>query len=168
MGIPTLYSVGPSSGTFTAAPTANRIGVYLYAGGGGGTGGGAGGGPGGVGGFGFVNKPIAQPFSQPFSVGGGGGAGPANGNGNAGGNTILTNVATFNGGAAGSGPATGAAGNAPGASLTYPTRSFIVGGAFGNLGGGGFRNPDMSDAGNYNPGNNGTGGVLVVFENTGT
>jgi hypothetical protein len=37
MGIPTLVRTGPSSGTYTASPTANRIGVYLYGGGGGGT-----------------------------------------------------------------------------------------------------------------------------------
>jgi hypothetical protein len=36
MGIPKLTAAGPSSGTFTAAPTANRLAVYMYAGGGGG------------------------------------------------------------------------------------------------------------------------------------
>ena len=51
----------------------------------------------------------------------------------------------------------GTAGNAPGSSLTYPTRSFVVGGAFGNGGG---ATPTTGGAG--------TGGVLVIFENTGT
>ena len=64
MGIPTLYAVGPASGTYTASPTASRLAVYMVAGGGGGAGGqGPGsspgsGGSGGSGGFGFVNKPI--------------------------------------------------------------------------------------------------------------
>jgi hypothetical protein len=30
MGIPTRFSVGPTSGTYTAAPTANRLGVYMW------------------------------------------------------------------------------------------------------------------------------------------
>jgi hypothetical protein len=154
MGIPTRYSVGPSSGTHTASPTANRMGVYMYAGGGGG--GPFGGGSGAGGGFGFYNKPITQPFSQPFSVGGGGGT-PG-----AGGATNFTNVGTVNGG----GGAGGAAGNAPGASLTYPVRAFVVGSNFGAAGSGG--SPPVSEMAPGNPGQAGTGGVLVVFENTGT
>jgi hypothetical protein len=35
MGIPTLISAGPASGTFTASPTTNRLAVYMWAGGGG-------------------------------------------------------------------------------------------------------------------------------------
>jgi hypothetical protein len=169
MGIPTLYSVGPASGTYTATPTANRLGVYMYAGGGGRGGtnnsGGGQGGTGGAGGFGFYNKPITQPFAQPYSVGAGGNAGPEGGGGgsypagNAGGASTIANVGTVNGGAGGNGSAdtapgnTGAVGNAPGASLTYPTRSFTVGGNFGL----GSSTPSI-----------GTGGVIVVFENTGT
>ena len=160
MGIPTRYSVGPTSGTHTAAPTANRIGVYLSAGGGGGgnnstpmegvfNSGGAGGG----GGFGFINKPITQPFSQPFSVGAGGGISTA------GGATNFTNVGSANAGnggasAGGSPAAPGNAGTITGATLTYPQRGFVVGfsaGVGGNPGGG-----------------SGTPGVIVVFENTGT
>jgi hypothetical protein len=38
MGIPTRYTIGPATGTHTAAPTANRLGVYMIAGGGGGGG----------------------------------------------------------------------------------------------------------------------------------
>ena len=161
MGIPTLVTVGPASGTYTAAPTASRIGVYLYAGGGGGGNftGNVSPGPGGAGGYGFYNKPITQPFSQPYSVGGGGSPGGA------GGATTIANVGTANGGAAGTGngPA-GAAGNAPGASLTLAnTRSFVVGqiGTSTNYGEGG---PGASFA----TGNPGFAGVLAVFENTGT
>jgi hypothetical protein len=186
MGIPVLYSVGPASGTYTASPTANRIGAYMYAGGGGGGGGPAGsggsGGGGGAGGYGFYNFPVTQPFSQPYSVGGGGGggnAGPQNSGpfagrpGNAGGSTNITNVGIVNagnGGAGGPFPAgSGAPGNAgtqPGASLTYPVREFIVGAGFGNAGNTG--NPSVPCMAGPNGGNGGSGGVLVVFENTGT
>ena len=178
MGIPTRYSVGPASGTHTAANTANRLGVYMLAGGGGGGGGSydRSGGTGGKGGFGFYNKPITQPFAQPFSVGGGGNGGngaqfstaPAGG---AGGATNFTNVGTVNGGSGGNGGVgqggngnTGGSGNAPGANLTYPASTFVVGGGFSNGGGGG--NPNEMGPGNA--GGVGTGGALVVFENTGT
>jgi hypothetical protein len=184
MGIPTRYSVGPTSGTHTAAPTANRMGVYMFAGGGGGGGGGgpAPGGPGGVGGFGFYNKPITQPFAQPFSVGAPGAASPLAGSGGAGGATNFTNVGTVNGGNGGGagnpgnpGPA-GSAGTQPGASFTYPARSFVVGlgagpintgignayGAAGNAG------PKSTMCTSAAPGGAGGAGVLVVFENTGT
>ena len=156
MGIPTLYSVGPSSGTYTASPNANRIGVYMY--GGGGAGGPVGpyvdgsaiGGNGGGGGMGFFNKPITQPFSEPYAVGGGSG------------NTNITNVGTANAGNAGStfpGPP-GNTGNAPGSNLTWPNagRGFGAGASFGN---GGSGQPG-------GPGTPGNPGVLVVFENTGT
>jgi hypothetical protein len=163
MAIPTRYTIGPSSGTHTASPTANRLGVYMVAGGGGGAGVGpqGPGSPGGAGGFGFYNKPISQPFAQTFSVGGGGGGGASNGVGSAGGATNFTNVGTVNAGGGGlrPGPA-GASGNAPGASFTYPTSSFVIGDTYGNLG-----NAGPPDTGPGNPGGN---GVLVVFENTGT
>ena len=155
MGIPTLYSVGPSSGTYTASPNANRIGVYMY--GGGGAGGPAGpyvdaqGGVGGGGGMGFFNKPITQPFSEPYAVGGSGG------------NTNIANVGTANAGNTGAQPppsAPGNLGNAPGSNLTWPDagRGFGVGGSFANGGSGRVAQP----------GNPGNPGVLVVFENTGT
>jgi hypothetical protein len=170
MGIPTRFSVGPTSGTHTAAPTANRLGVYLYAGGGGGGGGGPGcsppGGNGGAGGFGFYNKPITQPFSQPFSVGGGGNSpGGPSGAGNAGGATNFTNVGAVNAGNGGgassmAGGSPGNSGNQPGASLTYPTRSFVVGGSFGS--GGALGNSPFTMSSPGGP------GVIVVFENTGT
>jgi hypothetical protein len=82
MGIPTLYSVGPASGTYTAGPTTSKIIAYAY-----------GGGP--AGGFGAYVVPIAQPYSQPFSVGGSGSnttLGPAG------------SVLTVNGGPAGTAP----------------------------------------------------------------
>ena len=167
MEIPTRYSVGPTSGTHTASPTATRLGVYMIAGGGGGglRGPAPVAGPGGGNsGFGFYNKPITQPFSQPFSVGGGGGV-PASG-----GNTTMANVGTVNGGAGGP---SATAGNAPGASLTYPIRQFIVGtqtnfGIGGTAGNPGNPTDPESAPNRGNPGNAGQAGVLVVFENTGT
>jgi hypothetical protein len=184
MGIPTLYSVGPSSGTFTAAPTANRLGVYMYAGGGGGSGyqGSPAAGNGAIGGFGFYNKPITQPFSQPFTVGGGGAGVPVpqgRGTGGSGGATNFTNVGTVNGGTGGVNTSpigvNGTAGNAPGASLTYPTAGidFVVGGSLSprgaySIGGNkGFITPVGCTS--FNTGGQAGGtGVLVVFENTGT
>ena len=140
MGILTLGVSGPASGTYTASPTANRLAVYMWAGGGGGT---PASNPGAAGGFGFYNKPITQPFSQPYSAGAGGnlfgGGSP----------TTVGTVGTVNGGA--SSP-TGN-GNAPGASYVPPIRTIIVG---TNAGG----------AGDY-PGGGGSG-ALIIFENTGT
>ena len=148
MGIPKLSASGPASGTFTAAANANRLAVYMVAGGG--NSGNpmssgmcdppAQGGPGGVGGFGFFNKPISAPFSQPYSIGGAAGA------------TNFTNVGTVNQGSTGNNANlspgnTGAAGNAPGASLAYSSRNFITGGNFGA---------------------SGTAGYLAIFDNTGT
>jgi hypothetical protein len=180
MGIPTLYAVGPASGTYTATPGANRLGVYLYAGGGGGGGGsgnegGKSGGNGGNGGYGFYNKPITQPFSQPYAAGAAGNPGTGVGGmaapaGGAGGNSTIANVGTVNGGNGGNGGMfrangnPGSPGTQPGASLTYPIRSFIVGGAFGNAGGaGGSGGPGVG-----NPAPAAGGGVIVVFENSGT
>jgi hypothetical protein len=189
MGIPTRFSVGPTSGTHTASPTASRLGVYISASGGGGGGRGtqvgAAGGGGGGGGFGYFNAPIAQPFSQPFSIGAPGNPGTFSNNnsvrapnGNAGGNATLATVGTVNGGAGGQGGiaasagGVGAVGNAPGASLTYPTRDFVVGGSFGAPGnqGSGGSNPMMEgmEGSAASPGNAGTAGVLVIFENIGT
>jgi len=164
MGIPTLYSVGPTSGTFTATPSANRLAIYMV--GGGGNAGGnissmgdvATGAPGGYGGHGFYDKPITQPFSQPFSVGGPGG------------NTTLTDVGTVNAGNAGGGGSfnqpvnPGNPGNAPGASLNYPTvaTNFVVG---GNIGKPGFNSTGFSAPGEFT---SVVAGALVIFENTGT
>jgi hypothetical protein len=170
MAIPTLYSIGPASGTYTASPGANRLGVYMQAGGGGsgGTGSEAANAPGGNGGFGFYNKPITQPFAQPYSVGAGGNGGPAFGAGNTGGATNFTNVGSVNGGASSNAGPTGTAGtpgNAPGASFTYNRVGFVT--AF---------TPNAAPASSRqgmdppqpNNGNAGSGGALVVFENTGT
>jgi hypothetical protein len=181
MGIPTRYTLGPASGTHTAAPTANRLGVYMVSGGGGGGGSNFNqGGQGGLGGFGFYNAPIVQPFAQPFAVGGGGNGG-LNGAGNAGGATSLANVGTVNGG--GGGPANpsnntsgtvGNTGTAPGAALAT-SRTFVVGlresGFSPNATGTGFGmggNQGGTPGPGRVPGTVGFGGVLVVFENTGT
>jgi len=188
MGIPTLAAEGPASGTFTASPSTNRIGVYLYAGGGGSRpASGPGGqffGTGGDGGFGFYNHPITQPFSQPYSVGGAGNNNPNSGN--AGGNTTLTNVGTVNAG--GGAPAsnntntTGAAGNQPGASLSPPygfrngpvlNKAHPPGygdGALQYYFGSGSKGtvcfPSMCMTGRG--GNPGTAGAIIIFENNGT
>jgi len=168
MGIPTLMVYGPASGTYTAAPTANRIGVYLY--------GGASGGratpvasPGSNGGGGFWNKPITQPFSQPYSVGGGGNFSPMASPG-AGGATNITNVGTANGGSGASTP-----GNQPGSDLTVPIN--FRGGPFQNVGFGFPQSPQFGFGGaglggNYMcgdaTGSQGLAGAIIVFENTGT
>jgi len=117
MGIPTLFQVGPASGTYTAGPVTSKIIAYTY-----------GGGP--SGGFGAYVVPVSQPYSQPYSVGGPGtatrlGPGPAP-------------VFVANG---------GPGGTAPGATFTYPTRSFITGVSFGD-------SPAQ--------------GALIIFENSGT
>ena len=178
MGIPTLYVAGPTSGTHTAAPTANRLAVYMWAGGGGGGGGRAsspplGGGQGGNGGYGFYNAPISQPFSNTYAVGGAGSGWRGNTvpgqSGTAGGNTNLTNVGTVNAGnggqGGGQGSASGNSGNQPGASYTGWPRSFIGGFAYGNQGNGGRA---TCNCGNSTPGNPGSSGALIIFENTGT
>ena len=116
MGIPVLYSVGPTSGTYTANPNASAFVAYAY-----------GGGP--AGGFGAWKVSIAQPYSQPYSVGGSGSSttlGPGG------------SVITANG---------GPSGTAPGATFTYPSRTFITGVSYGS-------SPAQ--------------GALIIFENTGT
>jgi len=183
MGIPTLYATGPATGTYTASPTANRIGVYMYAGGGGGGGPMVGpcsscrsGGAGGYGGYGFYNKPITQPFSQPYSIGAGGTAGTspmqASGNpGGAGGATNLANVGTVNAGNGGNGgtaPANGNAGNsgtAPAASLNFASPNFLHGWIHAS---GGQRYADNQGPLGTSPNLKGGPGALIIFENTGT
>jgi hypothetical protein len=184
MEIPTRFTVGPASGTHTAQPTANRLGVYMFAGGGGGGFSGNQGGTGGTGGFGFFNKPITQPFAQPFSLGAGGNA-MLSAPGGAGGATNFTNVGSVNAGNGGMGrvpsrmgAVPGNAGTAPGASLTYPSSfiNFVVGGA-STPGQGGFSTGGAqgSDVGmtpcqpNFTTAAQAGGpGGLVIFENTGT
>jgi len=167
MEIPKLYSVGPTSGTYTANPAATRLAVYMTAGGGGGAGGDESNptNPGGAGGFGFYNKPITQPFSQPYSVGGGGGGTGYGVPGGTGGNSTITNVGTVNGGngSAAFGGAPGNAGTAPAASLTYPVREFVVGASYGNGGSGGSTGMESRFGGG-----SGNPGVIVVFENIGS
>jgi hypothetical protein len=166
---PTLYAAGPSSGTYTASPTANRLGVYMWAGGGGGNNFNPNiGFPfGGTGGGGYYSKPITQPFSAPYSVGAGG-----PNSGQSGSPTSMTNVGTVNAGTGASNNAPGTTGNAPGA--TFPvTGRLIASGAparttfltfmcgaqtvftYGTWGQG---------SGIYT----GIEGAIVIFENTGT
>jgi hypothetical protein len=168
MGIPTLMAIGPTSGTYTATPSANRLGVYMYAGGGGATGSGA---TGGAGGGGFYNKPITQPFAQPYAVGAGGAGGIFPGNGSAGGNTTFTNVGTVNGGVGGPSNTTG---NQPGSSLAVPinfrggpvrvsTPGTQIRFGFG-FGGTGWEPRGCCPG----IGNTGGAGALIIYENTGT
>jgi hypothetical protein len=177
MGIPVLMVEGPSSGTYTKNNAANRIGVYMYAGGGSSSSGGLTGSPGGAG---FYNFPTTTSFSQPYSVGGGGTfAGPnnSNGAGNAGGNTTLTNVGTVNGGGGGPQNAnSNTPGNQPGSNLTIPSNfrggplrigtnpgpSFAYGWGYQGVG--------IAPRGDCVPGKGQDGfpGALVVYENTGT
>jgi hypothetical protein len=174
---PKLVSIGPSSGTFTKSPGANRLGVYLVGAGGGGTVGNSQGG--GYGGFGYYSYPAPGPFSQPYSVGAPGNApGSQYATGNTGGNTTLTNVGTANGGAGAKGPGqppAAAPGNAPGATLvlvdanTGSGQGFLFGGFDGNF-------AYSPDYGQRNIGSGGAGsnggpgglGAIVVYENTGT
>jgi hypothetical protein len=178
-GVLTLQAVGPASGTYTASPGANRLLVYM-AGGGGGIGGFTGGGlRSGAGGFGFWNKPITQPFSQPYSVGGGGSS-PGNGNGGAGGASNFTNVGTANGGNGTpyGGGSSGNPGNAPGSTISLGSNGFFGGPTNSTHSTNdpsqgtvrlatGFGAYAQANAGAQN-GIGGNGGVLIVFENTGT
>ena len=170
--IPTRAATGPSSGTHTASPSANKLSVFLAAGGGGGGGGAGngGGGPGGNGGYGFFNVPISQPFSQPFSVGaagnGGGQSMSSGAPGNAGGNTNLTNVGTVNAGGGGPfGGSPGSTGNAPGStySATITSYNFLIG-PYSKSGNGGSSGQNCMTA---NPGNPGSPGGLIIYENIG-
>jgi hypothetical protein len=171
MGIPVLMAAGPASGTYTKNASANRIGVYMYAGGGGGRqfGPGCGATFGGPGGAGFYNFPSTSPFSQPYSVGAGGNS--AAPNSNAGGNTTLTNVGTVNGGNAAPANTCGTAGNAPGASLTIPSNGGFRGGVIKYGGDLQARAGFGAEGGGYYQGNAffpGIEGALIIYENTGT
>jgi hypothetical protein len=173
---PALYAEGPASGTYTANPNANRIGVYAFAGGAGarnvGTNQSASGGEGGAGFWSYPIAAPAKPFSQPYSVGAGGN--PAGNSGNAGGATNLANVATANGGAI-SGPNTntpGTPGTVPGSLISVPA-IFRGGGRYSgvNIGnqyfgqGGNAYGGSMCTASYTNPG---IQGALIIYENTGT
>ena len=167
-----LFSKGPSSGTYTANPSANLAGAYICGGGGGGAGGGANptgnGGTGGDGGYGFFTASVTGGTGYSYTAGGGGAAGPGSaGNGipgSAGSPSNVTNIGTANGGAGGNGgnPGnTGADGTAVGANGTFdPDHSFIAPGGTG--GNGGSRTPTGG-----NPGNPGEPGFVAVMDNVG-
>ena len=176
MGIPTILLAGPASGTYTAAPTANRIGVYMYAGGGGHSSSASGG----SGGYGFYNKPITQPFSQPYSIGGGGNSTCMSAGANAGGATTIANVGTVNAGnAAPAFNVGGNNGNQPGATLSGFARGMVVGSP-ANMAAVNAGCPPQArvvrkfygEAGTAVPPSPATApastGALAVFENTGT
>ena len=171
--VPVLMATGPSSGTYTKNNAANRIGVYLFAGGGGGRRGNPTAYSGGTGGAGFYNFPTATPFSQPYSIGGGGTTGFDSSTG--GGNTTLTNVGTVNAGAAAPANANGANGNAPGSTFTIPSAGGFRFGTRINIGG-----PSLTTAQGFGAGGNifaidcgpsglanGVEGAILIYENTG-
>jgi len=176
--IPTRYAIGPTSGTHTAGPTANRISTWIVGGGGNAgspnPGYGTVGGQGGAGGFGYFNVPISQPYSVPFSVGGLGGVtnlgGPS---------TIQANSGGTGGGAnPTSGGNAGSTGTCPGATLSGYPRDWMVGTVYPGPVGTSNDNPIGSHmlygtgsnaaVPGGNPGVAGTPGILVIFENTGT
>jgi len=177
MAIPVLMASGPASGTYTKNNAANRIGVYLYAGGGGSVIS-----PpdsnarsGGFGGAGFYNFPTTTSFSQPYSVGAGGNSSPGNPGATAGGNTTLANVGTVNGGNGAPFNAAANPGTQPGASLTIPSNGGFRHGRVNVAG------PNVVGAGGFGTGSqnfaspcapNGTTGAIegaiIIYENTGT
>jgi len=138
-----VAAAGPASGTYTAGAGTNRVGAFLLAGGNSGGFNSNGNG----GGFGYYTAPVASPFSQPYSVGG------------IGGNTNLTNIGTVNAG-----------GNQPGATTTYPNRTFLVGTTAANTGNSTGRpyGQGGTDSGSTDSGSPGSGGYIAIFENSGT
>ena len=179
-----LIKAGPSSGTYTADPTATKFQAYLYGGGGGGGGSTESrtGGTGGTGGSGFFSGAVTGGTGYSFSVGarGNGGAGQYSNaqSGNAGGATNITNLATANGGAGGQGgypganpapPANpGAAGSAPGADSTDIAIGALLGDrTIGQGGAGGQRGYNTPAPPTGQAGSAGNVGGLVIFENDG-
>jgi len=168
-----LFANGPSSGTYTAPSNSSSIQAFLFAAGGGGGGGfnGQTGQAGGRGGFGIYYAPTPAPYAKAYAVGAPGSPGTqgiANFGqaGSSGGATSITDVGTTNAGNGGTrgGPGSqtpGNSGDAPGATLTYPT-GFIDFGL-------GIHGGDAGAAGNTR-GNGGAGGagMLVIFEGAGS
>jgi hypothetical protein len=166
MGIPVLFAAS-GSGTYTANPAANRISVYIAGGGGGGVAPGSGG----PGGRAYFNVPITHPFSTTYCVGDGGG-------------TYSSGAQTFICGGIGfanGGPAGGGQGNTntctycwPGqfhpvnniGIISSPNGSTLRQGGWGT--GASSRSfPYMEGAANF--GHTGAaGGVIIIYENTGT
>ena len=143
-----VVAAGPSSGTYTASPSANKAQIYAISGGGGNGGssqGFAGGGSGGSGAFGYYEVSVSGGTAYPYTVGAAGGDGspvPSNAPpGNAGQATNVQNLATVNAGNAGNGarrspPFPGAnpgnPGTAPGATLTLNSpEGYLIDSAYG-------------------------------------
>ena len=173
---------GPTSGTYTANPNATKAQIYLCGGGGGGGGGSNAPNsqpaqPGGIGGTGFAEISVTGGDAYPFNVGSQGDGGPGSNGigspGNAGGATAISNVTAngANGGRAkGRGGGAGNPGNLSGADIdmngmrsgfTVENRQEapIIG--FSGSKGNGNNSQAVS-------GNQGSAGVLIIFENTGT
>ncbi len=143
-----VVQAGPGSGTYTAHPAANKAKIFAIAGGGGRGGNSQGfgsGGSGGAGGFGYYEVSVTGGDAYPYTIGSGGNSGtdvpnnaPA---GNAGNATNVQNLATVNAGGAGNGARrsppfpganSGAAGTAPGATLTLNSpEGYLIDSAYG-------------------------------------
>jgi hypothetical protein len=167
-GSPNMYmvlAVSSGSGTYTANPSANVFTAYLTGGGAGGNGGrtaNVNGNSGGKGGFGYYSGSVTGGGGYAYNVGSGG-AGGAGGfgsgsPGSAGNASVVTGLATANGGSGAS------SGNAPGGTLL--TRGFVIGNDSGVYGDGG--NGGSGGAPGYpgNAGSSGANGSINLFENS--
>ena len=165
MGIPVLFATS-GSGTYTANPAANRISVYIAGGGGGGVYS-----SGGPGGRAYFNVPITHPFSTTYCVGDGGSAYYA------GCQTFICGGIGF----ANGGPASGGQGNTNTCTYCWPQQFHPVNniGIISSPSGSTLRQggwgtgastrsfPYMEGA--FNIGHTGAaGGVIIIYENTGT
>ena len=180
-----VFSAGPTSGSFTADPSATKFQAYLAAGGGGGGTGHnnnniARGGSGGAGGFGFFAGSVTGGTTYPYSVGGGGSF-PSSTTpqaGNAGGASSIQNLATTNAGSGGNGASgsstpgnTGSAGSAPGAAPGVSLGRNILWSVYNNdngvgAGGNGGRSTNNNGQ-NFIAGNAGNPGGIFIETNEG-
>jgi hypothetical protein len=175
MGVFTRYAAGPATGTHTANPAATYIGAFMWGGGGGGSGGSNDrrGGIGSLGGFGYFAAPVVAPFSAPFTAGAAGNAGlggpgfrPAGGTG---GTTTLTGIGSAVGGQGGPahpqfqpGPPGTPGGVAAGGDIGQEITFGLSAGAGNTIAG-------LGNLGGINqPGNAGTKGLLIIYENIGS
>ena len=165
MAVPVLFACY-GSGTYTANPAANRINVYISGGGGGGvyaSGGGSGG-------RAYFNVPITHPFSTTYCVGDGGGQYQS------GGTTFICGIGNANGG-----PSSGGSGSTNACSYEWPVQFHPAGntGIVSSPTGSTLRQPGWGQGaaarnipsmeGFFNTSHTGGGGgVIIIYENTGT
>ena len=162
-----VLAVNSGSGTYTAHPSANVFTAYLTGGGAGGGGGktpnqGAGS-PGGKGAFGYFSGSVNGGTGYSYNVGTAGAGAPGGfgsapqygGSGNA---SVVTNLATANGGSSGT------PGNAPGGTLL--TRGFVIGNEGDACGTGGTGGNQGAPGAPGNAGTSGANGSINLFENS--